>query len=99
MTDSSSKYRIWIYLMVSVGALLAALFAYQFVYRYPIWTLRAFVVPSSSFCPSICKGERVLVQMQFGKPYVPKRGEVIVFPHGPDQVNYIKRVIGYEAMS
>jgi signal peptidase I len=94
MTDASSKYKMWIYLMASVGALLAALFAYHFVYRYPIWTLHAFVVPSSSFCPTICKGERVFVQMQFGEPYIPRRGDVIVFPHGPDQVNYIKRVMG-----
>jgi signal peptidase I len=94
MNPSSFQYRFWIYLLASLGALVAALFAYLFVFRYPIWTLHAFVVPSGSFCPTICKGERVLARMQFGAPYVPKRGDVILFRYGADQVNYLKRVIG-----
>jgi hypothetical protein len=55
--------------MASAGAVLAAVFAYVFVYRYPIWPLRAFVMPSASFCPTICKRAHVFVQMQMGRPY------------------------------
>lgn len=44
--------------------------------------------------PTICRGERILVEMQVGQPYVSKRGDVIVFEHGPESVNFIKRVIG-----
>jgi signal peptidase I len=80
--------------MAAAGAMLAGLFVYQFVFRYPFWTLHAFVVPSGSFCPTICRGERIVAQMQWGNPYVPKRGDVILFQHGPNQTNYIKRVIG-----
>ena len=93
-TGATWKYRVGIYFVITIGALFAALFVYHFVYRHPYWTLHAFVVPSNSFCPPICKGERVLVQMQMGSPYSPRRGDVIVFRHGPDDTNFIKRLIG-----
>jgi signal peptidase I len=32
--------------------------------------------------------------MQYGKVYVPKRGDVILFQYGPDHVLFIKRIIG-----
>lgn len=94
MSDGPSNYRLWIYLLVGTGMVLGGLFGYEFIYRYPIWTLHAFRVPSSSMCPTICNGERILVEMQGGQPYTPKRGDVIVFEYGPESVNFIKRVIG-----
>ena len=94
MSNGSSNYRLWIYLLVGVGLAVGGLFGYQFIYRYPIWTLHAFRVPSGSMCPAICQEERIFVVMQGGQPYVPKRGDVIVFEYGPEHINYIKRVIG-----
>jgi len=94
MSEAPSKYRTWLLLLVGAGLVVAGLFAYEFFYRYPIWTLHAFVIPSSSVCPTVCKGERILVEMRGEEPYVPKRDDVVVFEHGPDQLNYIKRVIG-----
>jgi signal peptidase I len=94
MTEASSKYRIWIYLFVGIGLVLAALFGYEFIYRYPIWTLHAFSVPSSSMCPTICNGERVLAEMRGELPYAPRRGEVILFDNGRDPAKFVKRVIG-----
>lgn len=94
MNRQPSKYRIWICLLVSAGLVLAGIFAYVFVYRYPIWMLHAFRVPSNSFCPTICNGEYIFVRMRYGAPYIPKRGDVIVFEYGPDRTNFIKRVIG-----
>jgi signal peptidase I len=92
--NAPSNYRTFLYIISSFGLVVAAVFAYEFFYRYPIWTLRAFRVPSSSMCPTICSGERVLAQMQYGKVYVPKRGDVILFQYGPDHVLFIKRIIG-----
>jgi signal peptidase I len=94
MNDTPSKYRTWIFLLVAAGFVLAGAFVYEFFYRYPIWTLRAFVARSSSMCPAICDGERILVEMRGEEPYVPKRDDVIVFKYGQDQANFIKRVIG-----
>ena len=89
-----SNYRAFIYVTVSGGLIVAALFAYEFFYRYPIWNLRAFRVPSSSMCPSICSGERVFVEMLGQQEYVPKRGEVVAFKYGAESASLIKRVIG-----
>lgn len=94
MNRGSSKYRIWIYLMAVAGAIVAVLFCYQFMFRFPIWTLRAFKVPSRSMCPTICSGERIVVQIQNEKSYIPKRCDVIAFDYGADRSKFIKRVIG-----
>lgn len=89
-----SKYRALIYIIVSGGVIAATLFAYEFFYRYPVWTLRAFRVPSRSMCPTICSGERVFVEMLGQQEYVPKRGELIAFNYGAESASLIKRVIG-----
>jgi signal peptidase I len=94
MSNGPSKYRTWLLLLVTVGLVLVGLFGYEFFYRYPIWTLHAFIVPSSSMCPTICKGERMFVEVLGEKPCVPKRGEVILFDYGPDNTNFLKRVAG-----
>jgi signal peptidase I len=91
---SPTKYRIWIYLFVSAGFVVAALLAYVFLYSYPYWTLRPFKIPSKSMCPTICNGERIFVRMQNGAGYVPREGDVIIFEYGPDRAKFIKRVIG-----
>jgi signal peptidase I len=58
---------------------------------------RAFRVPSSSFCPTICDGERVVADMGAYLKSPPKKDDVIMFQYrsanGP---LYIKRVIGVE---
>lgn len=94
MSDGASNYRFWIYLLVGIGLVLGGLFGYEFIYRYPIWTLHAFWVPSSSMCPTICEGERIFVEMRGEQPYVPQKGDVIVFKQRSEPANYIKRVIG-----
>ena len=96
MTREPSKYRTIIYILGFLGIVGAAFLAYEFIYLYPIWTLRAFKVPSSSMCPTICNGERVLVQMRFGPPYVPNRGDVIVMKYGNEKAYFLKRVIGVQ---
>jgi len=94
MNNSASKYKIWIYLLASGGLVLVSLLSYEFFYRYPIWNLRAFRVSSDSMCPTVCKDERVFVQMLYGQPYSPKRGDVIAFLYGENRVVLIKRVVG-----
>jgi signal peptidase I len=94
MSDAPSIYRIWIYLFVGIRLVLAALFGYEFIYRFPIWTLHAFRVPSSSMRPTICNGERVLAEMRGEPPYVPRRADAILFDYGTDPAKFVKRVIG-----
>jgi signal peptidase I len=57
----------------------------------------AFKVPSASFCPTICEGERIVADMAAFAHSTPKRGDVIMFDfqsaHGP---KFIKRVVGIE---
>jgi len=45
-------------------------------------------------CPTICEDERVFVQMLYGTPYVPNRGDVVAFLYGQDRSVFVKRVIG-----
>jgi signal peptidase I len=80
--------------MAAAGAIIAVLFCYQFMLRFPIWTLRAFKISSDSMCPTVCRGERAFVEMQYGRPYVPKRDEVIVLDYGTEHALFIKRVLG-----
>ncbi len=94
MSREPSKYRIWLYFAFFAGAIVVALFSYEFVHRYPVWTLRAFKIPSRSMCPTICNGERIFVQMLYGRPYIPKRGDVVVLEYGPDRALFVKRIIG-----
>src|ERR1700690_857107 len=94
MSSAPSKYRILILFLVATGSVGAGLFGYEFLYRYRIWTLRAFRASSNSMCPAICAGQQIFVQMQVEAAYVPKRGDVIVFDYGSDSVKFIKRVVG-----
>jgi signal peptidase I len=58
---------------------------------------RAFRVPSGSFCPAICEGERVVTDMGAYVKFPPKRGDVIMFEyHSAKGPLFIKRVIGVE---
>jgi signal peptidase I len=66
MNGSTWNYKIWIYLLASSGLVVVILLSYEFFYRFPIWSLRAFRVSSDSMCPTVCKGERVFVQMRYG---------------------------------
>jgi signal peptidase I len=56
---------------------------------------QAFKVPSTSMCPTICEGERIVADMDAFLKNAPQRGDIIIFEfhsaHGP---LFIKRVIG-----
>lgn len=56
--------------------------------------VRMFKVPSRSMCPTICEGDRMVVDPNAYRTAAPKRGDIIVFkPHfGGDP--YIKRIVG-----
>jgi len=45
-------------------------------------------------CPTICSEERILVEMQVGMPYIPKRGDVVAIDYGVDHAILTKRVVG-----
>jgi signal peptidase I len=64
--------------------------------RYKMVYIRAFRVPSSSMCPTVCENERVLAAMDAGTAKSPARGEVILFSHKLGDTNSLlfKRVIG-----
>jgi signal peptidase I len=59
--------------------------------------VRAFRVPSSSMCPTVCENERVLASTDVDTSTAPRRGEIVLFSHKlGDRPNTIlfKRVIG-----
>lgn len=63
--------------------------------------LQSFHVIGSSMSPTLEEGDRLLVSKlgrTWGKitndPYVPKRGDVIIFKSPVDQIELVKRVIG-----
>jgi len=56
---------------------------------------RAFKVPSSSMCPTICDGDRIVSDMDAYLKTAPKRGDLIMFElRGERRPLYIKRVAG-----
>jgi signal peptidase I len=89
-----SKFRLMIYVLASVGFILVSLFAYQFGFRHPIWTLRAFRITSSSMCPTVCEGDFVLTDMKRSSADFPRRGDVIMMTQSSSSSLFIKRVIG-----
>lgn len=81
--------------LLIVGALVFALFLNQFVFQ-------SYEVDGSSMEPTLQNGDRLIVwklprswSMVTGNPYLPSRGDVVVFhkPDGSDE-QLIKRVIG-----
>ena len=54
------KLRFGIYSLCFIGLITTAVCSYFFLYRYPYWNARAFVVPSGSMCPTVCEHERLI---------------------------------------
>ncbi len=93
MTKISTRTRYAIYAMVATGLIASVVLGYYFVFRYPIWTLRAFAVPSASMCPTICENERIIAQIDPDQQFEPVRNDVIVMDH--DEITkFIKGVVG-----
>jgi len=54
----------------------------------------AFKIPSRSMCPTICLGDRVVVDMHAYRAQPPQRGDIIVMKHASSEALFVKRVIG-----
>lgn len=54
----------------------------------------AFVIPSSSMCPTICVGDRIVVDAYSYRDRAPQRGDIIVMKHASSEAFFLKRVIG-----
>lgn len=63
-------------------------------YAVRYFDIRAFKVPSRSMCPTICEGDRMIVDTSAFKSRSPGRGDIIVFRPSSGDSPYIKRVIG-----
>lgn len=55
---------------------------------------RAFRLPADSMCPTLCKGERLVADMDAFLKAAPQRGDVIVFDYQSNGTRLTKRVIG-----
>jgi signal peptidase I len=93
MAGTSFKFRFFVYVLTAFGSLSVVLFGYYLCYRYPYWSMRAFRATSNSMCPTICKGERVIVKIDPDIAYHPATGDVIVMDYD-GQSRLMKRVIG-----
>ncbi len=85
--------RYGLYLLGLIGFLAAVTCSYFFLYRYPYWNARAFVVPSGSMCPTICEHERLIAMLDPNKQFIPQRNDVIVMDY-QGTAKFIKRVVG-----
>jgi signal peptidase I len=54
----------------------------------------AFTIPSRSMCPTICLGDRVVVDMNAYRTQKVQRGDLIVMKHASSDALFVKRVIG-----
>ena len=58
---------------------------------------RAYRNTSASFCPTLCEGERFVVDIRAFRTNRPKRGDVIIFDfQNSHQPFYVKRIVGVE---
>jgi signal peptidase I len=64
----------------------------QFLRRYSY--AKAFKVPSSSMCPTICAGERVVADMSAYRSRSPQRGELVLLKLPISDALFTKRVVG-----
>jgi signal peptidase I len=53
-------------------------------------------IASRSMCPTICLGERVVVNKEAFKTGAPTRGDIIIFQFKDETAPFLKRVIGIE---
>jgi signal peptidase I len=56
--------------------------------------VRAYKVPSASNCPTVCQGERMIVDPFAYKKKTPQRGDLIMFKHPEFDSLLFKRVVG-----
>ena len=54
----------------------------------------AFKVPSRSMCPTICVGDRVVVDTNAYLSRAPQRGDVIAMKHPSSEGPFLKRIVG-----
>lgn len=54
----------------------------------------AFKVPSRSMCPTICVGDRIVVDANAYRSGDPQRGDVIAMKHSSSEGPFLKRIIG-----
>jgi signal peptidase I len=52
----------------------------------------AFKIPSSSMCPTICEGDRIIADMRAFRGNAPQRGDVVIFLFQAESNLHIKRV-------
>jgi len=56
----------------------------------------AYRVNSGSMCPTICVGERIVVNKDAYKRVSPQRGDIIAFQFKQESAPFVKRVVGIE---
>lgn len=88
---------------VNVKAMIAGALVIFFLVEYPVpdyskkrmlQFFRAYKITSSSMCPTICEGERVVAAADAYKIRSPARGDLIVFDFNHSGTIFPKRVIG-----
>ena len=57
------------------------------------FTFRAFKIPSASMCPTICEGDRIIVDMAAFRRSAPRHGDIVIFPFDSERNRHIKRVV------
>jgi signal peptidase I len=81
------------YTLLTVVLLVAAV--YPSTDQFKRWTsFAAFKVPSSSMCPTICPGERVVADMAAYRHQSPQRGDLVILGGESFPALFLKRVIG-----
>ena len=54
----------------------------------------AYKIPSRSMCPTICVGDRIVVDTNAYRSRDPRRGDVIALKHSTSEGPFLKRIIG-----
>ena len=71
----------------------AALFLSSGCVSKGFFTFRAFKIPSASMCPTICEGDRIIVDMAAFRRSAPRHGDIVIFPFDSERNRHIKRVV------
>jgi len=93
MAEPSIPLRRITYPLLVIAFFVAALFPSRDQLRSETG-FAAFKIPSTSMCPTLCLGERVVADIHAYKSNSPQRGDVILIKHASSDALFVKRVIG-----
>jgi len=77
----------------AVAIVVAAVFLESTNWFNPFAAFRAFRITSSSMCPTLCEGDRIIADVRSFRSQEPQRGDVVTFLFDRESALHVKRIV------